>query len=292
MTHSNKKNPKTRVSIFAVLEIIMTVIFFSAILFYKFSCIFGTPEYIYIPCSYNEKFDGGLVATEKVEQIRISGCKKLKIAYNALKHCNNLKFFEYTDYEDNILKDLNFLPVNGKLNTIWIGGKVNNWSGLSRCKNLEYITLRDSNFSNFADLEHLSKLKDLDIRSCNQLDYSGIETLNSLDFISYCGDNFDFTGLEKSKSLNSVIVKSENICGYSSIPEINNLEELQLIGLGVNTISTDDLKIISKTKNLKRLELNSCNFEESEVHVRSILKNLTNNNIDVSLNSCNFEVSA
>ncbi len=283
---------RNKMKYIAIIIVFIIVAVISAYM-YMFTEVFGTPKYIYLPCSSDMDSDGGFVRPEEVKEMHVYYKKKLAFVSHFLKYCKNLEYFTFTaDPDDGAIKNLDFLAGHDKLKTLCINGNIKDWSGISECKNVSYIRIGSLSFSgntNFSELKlfnNLTELKEIIIETNMPLDYSGTVTLDPLESFTYNGPKFDFSALKSAEKIDSIIVKSDIVSNYDELLDKQHIEFIRIID---PYISNDTLEIISKLKHLKTLQLYCCKFEVSEDEVMNMLDGLSTGGTEVSFNSCTFK---
>ncbi|SFD26220.1 leucine-rich repeat domain-containing protein [Ruminococcus albus] len=150
-----------------------------------------------------------------------------------VKYCPELEdIYVYDAHQsgDVIPVDINDI-VNPKLKSLYISGEGVNWSGLSKCTELEYLDLYDTNLDSFEDISGLENLETLSIIGDNT--EVSLNKLNELKHLwnldIYCSkydiNCKDFSRLERLARLR-IFCKNDIDCDNFS--RMENLEMLFL----------------------------------------------------------------
>lgn len=136
-----------------------------------------------------------------------------------VKYCPELEdIYVYDAHQsgDVIPVDINDI-VNPKLKSLHISGEGVNWSALSKCTELEYLNLYDTNLDSFEDISGLEKLETLSIIGDNtEVSLNKLNELKQLwNLDIYCSkydiNCEDFSRLERLAQL-SIFCKNDIDC--------------------------------------------------------------------------------
>ncbi len=131
--------------------------------------------------------------------------------------------------------------------------QITDLSGIENLTNLQELNLSWTQIADLSRIENLTNLQWLDLGTTQITSLSGIENLVNLQSL-----NLSFTqitslsGIEKLTILQTLDLEGTNITDLSGIEKLTNLQKLWL---SETPIDSDELKRLSKLKNLKILDL-------------------------------------
>lgn len=194
---------------------------------------------------------------------------------------NELSFEAYDNVEE---IDLDGIQCFQNLTSLSLAGPgFKDISEISALKNIQHISLMDTNVVNISSFRNLSKVNELTISNTKSLQsVEGVEEMTKLTYLDLSDNGIvNIDGLNNLLNLNTLILSNNEITFF---PSINNLEYLE-------TLDVSNNNIIQLGEDLSGLS-NLVNFDASENEIcdLSTLDDLVNlETLDLSFNDlgCN-----
>ena len=131
--------------------------------------------------------------------------------------------------------------------------QITDLSGIEHLTNLQTLDFVGTKITDLSGIEKLTNLQSLDLSHTQIANLSGVEKLTNLQSLDLAGTKIaDLSGVEKLTNLRLLYLSNTQIADLSGIEKLAKLQELWLNGM---RIDTNELKRLSKLKNLRLLDL-------------------------------------
>jgi len=241
------------------------------------------PEYIHTDDASDSRF----VDPEEISSLINFGYDSFLKIRSSIKYCKNLTHLEieFCPKKTKKIKNVDFLRNLTELEVLWIAGNSRDWSGISECKKVNSLHIRDSNFSELDYLKDMHNIRYLDIRTSSELIYSDEADFSSATVIDIKAPLIDISDIRTAVNVTGMGLDAKKISAFDTLKNLKNLEKLRLLD---TDIDEESLAIIFDSDSIKKLSFLRCNFSISEEQVNEALKGFYERKVEVTLDECVF----
>jgi len=238
------------------------------------------PEYVHTDDASDSRF----VNPEEISSLSNFGYDTFIKIRSSMKYCKNLTRLAI-EFRPKKIKNIDFLRNLTELEVLWIAGESDDWSGISECKKVNTLNIRDSNFSELDYLKDMHNIRYFNIHTSSELIYSDKVDFSSANVIIIKAPLIDVSAIKTALNVTHIGFGASKISGLGTLKDMESLNSLILADADINE---ENLIDVLKADSVEDLSFFGCNFSISEEQVNKALKGFYERKVEVTLDECVF----